>query len=430
VKNRCKDGRYYWVDAFVTPVFENGSLTGYQSVRTVLAPKFRANAEKTYKEVNAGKHRSDAFALNFSLRHAINVLFGLTMVGLSFLHPAFALLILLMPYLIFKPELIDLGKYVDESHKSYDSISRFVFSGRGSIGVIDFNVKILEGKMKTILGRVIDSTQTLRERVISLKGASVKAKEGVEQEVGELAQVSAAMEEMSASIAEVARNTVNTSEKVEFVHNDCRSATDLMAKTMDRVSELAADVAQSANTANELVAEAERIGSVMQEIQGIADQTNLLALNAAIEAARAGEQGRGFSVVADEVRALSSRTHSATTQIQTSVSGIQSTLLQWSQVMLKGKAAADNCVSETTATRDIVFKVYDEVSAISDLAIQISTASEEQSMVSKEISENIMNINDSANRNLQQAETVGKESSLIDERAKQLSSMALAFGKN
>jgi aerotaxis receptor len=291
-------------------------------------------------------------------------------------------------------------------------------------------VKILEGKVKTILGRVIDSTHTLRERVISLRSASVTAKEGVEQEVGELAQVSAAMEEMSASIAEVASNTVNTSEKVEFVHTDCRSATDLMAKTMDRVSELAADVAQSADTANELVTEAERIGHVMQEIQGIADQTNLLALNAAIEAARAGEQGRGFSVVADEVRALSSRTHSATTQIQTSVSGIQSTLLQWSQVMLKGKAAADNCVSETTATRDIVFKVYDEVSAISDLAMQISTASEEQSMVSKEISENIMNINDSANRNLHQAETVGTEASLIDERAKQLSSMALAFGKN
>ncbi len=430
VKNRCKDGRYYWVDAFVSPVFENGELVGYQSVRTVLSPEFQKNAETIYPDLNAGKHRADSLALNFTLRHTINVMFGLTMVGLSFWHPAFAVLILLMPYVLFKQELIDLGRYVEKSRNDYDSLSRFVYSGRGTSGIIDFNIKMLEGKVKTILGRIVDSTQTLTERVMSLKDASASAKDGVEQEVGELAQVSAAMEEMTASITEVASNTVNTSEKVESVHKDCRAATDLMANTMDRVSELAVDVAQSADTASELVIEAERIGSVMQEIQGIADQTNLLALNAAIEAARAGEQGRGFSVVADEVRALSSRTHSATEQIQTSVSEIQSTLLKWSQVMLKGKAAADDCVNETTATRDIVFKVYDEVSSISDLAFQISTASEEQSMVSKEISESIMNINDSANRNLTQAETVGDEASVIDERAQVLSSMALAFGVN
>ena len=108
---------------------------------------------------------------------------------------------------------------------------------------------------------------------------------------------------------------------------DCRQATDAMSNTMNKVCDLATDVAKSAGSAASLAEEADRINDVMQEIQGIADQTNLLALNAAIEAARAGEHGRGFSVVADEVRALSSRTHNATTQIQTSVSEIQSTLL-------------------------------------------------------------------------------------------------------
>jgi aerotaxis receptor len=201
-----------------------------------------------------------------------------------------------------------------------------------------------------------------------------------------------------------------------------------MSKTMDRVSSLANDVAESAEAAKELVTEAERIGSVIHEIQGIADQTNLLALNAAIEAARAGEHGRGFSVVADEVRALSNRTHIATEQIQSSISEIQSTLVKWSEVMLKGKEAADNCVAETTETRDMVFKVYDEVSAISDLAIHISAASEEQSMVSKEIAKNIVNINDTANGNLRQADIVGDESSSIGERAEALSSMVLTFG--
>jgi len=430
VKNRCKDGRYYWVDAFITPVFENEHLAGYQSVRTVLSPKFRQAAESLYTKINQGKHRSDSFQLNFKLRHTLNLIFALIFVGLSFWQPLFSLCIVVLPYLLFKQELTSLGSYIQECHTKYSSISRFIYSGVGSIGIIDFNVKMLEGKVKTILGRIVDSTQTLSERVVSLKAASIAAKEGVQQEVDELVQVSSAMEEMSASISEVTNNTINTSQKVESVHHDCRAATDSMARTMDRVSELAVDVAASANSANELVVEAEKIGSVMQEIQGIADQTNLLALNAAIEAARAGEQGRGFSVVADEVRALSSRTHKATEQIQTSVGEIQSTLMKWAQVMLKGKDAADECVNETTATRDIVFKVYDEVSSISDLTIQISAASKEQNMVAKEISKNIMNINDVANKSLQQAQTVGEESAVIDERAKVLSSMALAFGKD
>jgi aerotaxis receptor len=430
VKNRCKDGRYYWVDAFVTPVYEHTKLIGYQSVRTVLAPKYRQQAEKIYAQLNAGKHRKDSFALNFKLRHTLNVLGGLSLAILAFWQPAFALLTILLPYALFKQELISLSRYVNDSRSHYDSMSRFIFSGRGAVSVADFSIKIFEGKVKTILGRVVDSTHILSNRALSLKEASAEAKQGVQREVDELIQVSSAMEEMSASIAEVASNTVNTSQKVEFVHNDCRAATDSMTKTMTRVSQLAKDVADSASTANELVKEAERIDSVMQEIQGIADQTNLLALNAAIEAARAGEQGRGFSVVADEVRALSSRTHKATERIQTSVNEIQSTLVKWSQAMQKGKETADNCVSETATTRDIVFKVYDEVSGISDLAIQISVASEQQSMVSKEISKNIVNINEAANRNLQQAEVVNSESAVIDDRAKALSSMALAFGTN
>jgi aerotaxis receptor len=232
---------------------------------------------------------------------------------------------------------------------------------------------------------------------------------------------------MVATIDEVAQNTTYTSQKVSQAHNDCKTATHAMQHTMEQVNLLAQEVSQSASSASELASEAEKIGGIMHEIQGIADQTNLLALNAAIEAARAGEHGRGFSVVADEVRALSSRTHAATEQIQTSISEIQNTLLTWSKTMAQGKDSADHCVEEASGARDLVNKVYELLTDISDLTIQISTASEEQSMVSQEISRNIINISDASQDNLQQVNTVESETTEIQNRASVLGSLGQTF---
>lgn len=425
VKNRCKDGRYYWVDAFVTPVFSQGALVGYQSVRRVLKPEFKNNAERLYQDINLGKFTPDSN--NIKLKYMLTLLIGVSLAIACLWFPLLAFLMVPIPFAVFHQELSKTSFYVDQTRDQYDSVSRYVYSGRGAISVIDFKVKMLEGKLATIFGRVLDSADSLMSKVDRLNQVSIDARDGVKQETEELFQVSTAIEQMSLTIAEVATNVVDTSSRVESVHSDCQLATDAMAKTKERVSKLAFDVASSADAASELAIEAESIGQVMQEIQGIADQTNLLALNAAIEAARAGEQGRGFSVVADEVRALSSRTHSATEQIKTSVGEIQATLLKWSETMSKGKEDADECVEETTLTRDMVFKVYDEVSSIADLTAQISAATEEQSAVSGEVSKNVVNINEISQANLQQAELVGDEAGEIAKRTDGLRSMVKTF---
>ena len=426
VKNRCKDGRYYWVDAYVTPIFENRKLVGYQSVRVKLEDTYRSKAEQLYKAINQGKGLESAWS-KLKNRHIGFAACAAGLVAGAFVSSWFAIALPVLPFLFYQTELLSTPKFLSDLKQQSDSASRYVFSGTEPHSIADFQLKLDEGKTRTILGRIVDSTHVMEGGVERLQSSATAAKEGVEKETHELHQVSAAVEEMVSSIEEVARNTIATSTKVSGAHEDCQRATDAMSHTMKQVDSLAVEVAKSASSANELAAEAERIGEIMQEIQGIADQTNLLALNAAIEAARAGEHGRGFSVVADEVRALSSRTHGATEQIHKSINEIQNTLLSWSEVMAQGKESADACVEETRQTQSIVDDVYGAITDISDLAMQISTAAEQQSSVSQEISRNIVNISEASNGNLEQAELVEMEANKIQERCHKLASMGLSF---
>ncbi|AAZ25899.1 methyl-accepting chemotaxis protein [Colwellia psychrerythraea] len=426
VKNRCKDGRYYWVDAFVTPIFEFGQLVGYQSVRTRLDDATKKNAISSYQALQKGKSLTKWYQ-NTTIKNLVYWSASITTLISAMYYPYMMFLLPVLPFITYKNEIIDTPKYLKDLVRDYDSVSRLIYCGTKPQGIADFHLKVAEGKIKTILGRIIDSSNLLSSGATNLEQAAQIAKEGAEQETTELHQVSTAVEEMVATIDEVAKNTTLTSQKVNQAHSDCQIATEAMHLTMEKVNLLAQDVADSASSATELASEVEKVGSIMHEIQGIADQTNLLALNAAIEAARAGEHGRGFSVVADEVRALSSRTHAATEQIQTSISEMQSTLLSWVQTMTKGKESAESCVEKATEAHNVVDKVYSSITDISDLAIQISTASEEQSMVSQEISRNIMNISDASQNNLHQANTVESETINIKTRANALGALGQAF---
>jgi aerotaxis receptor len=430
VKNRCKDGRYYWVDAFVTPIFESGELAGYQSVRTVLSNDTRKQAEKLYAQINSGKSISQPIWSKLSLRLIVFVVLSFLVAWESL---SFSFLSFLLPFIAFVCFYYEIFIVPNELNKllsEYDSVSRFVFCGTAPLGIVHFREAIHSGRSRTILGRATDGANSLLKNASHLKEASSATRFGVERQTHELHQLATAMEEMTATIKDVAMNTTQTSHKVDAVHSECKKATDAMKNTMGAVSTLSKEVSESAVASHDLAIEAEQIGAVTREIQGIADQTNLLALNAAIEAARAGEHGRGFAVVADEVRALSTRTHKATEQIQTSMAEIQDTLVKWSQKMQKGQASAETCLLETQSTVEIINKVYNDVSLIADLATQISTAAEEQSMVSEEISRNIVNANQEAENNLALAADVAQQADNITERSEALASMPLSFSHN
>ncbi|MEW6648491.1 MAG: methyl-accepting chemotaxis protein [Pseudomonadota bacterium] len=165
-----------------------------------------------------------------------------------------------------------------------------------------------------------------------------------------------------------------------------------MGQTIRAINTLAGEVEQAASAMQQLESDSRNIGAVLDVIRGVAEQTNLLALNAAIEAARAGEQGRGFAVVADEVRVLAQRTQKSTQEIESMIGQLQEAAVAAARTMEKGRARAQETVTQARSAGESLDAIASAVGVISDMNTQIASAVEEQSAVAEELNKNISNI--------------------------------------
>ncbi len=216
---------------------------------------------------------------------------------------------------------------------------------------------------------------------------------GSETQRDRAASTATAMEEMNATVLEVARNAGQASEQADEARNRAQHGADMVNKVIEAIRQVNAVASELQNNMEELGAQAESIGGVMNVISDIADQTNLLALNAAIEAARAGEAGRGFAVVADEVRKLAEKTMSATTEVGSSIEGIQqsttSNITRVTSATRSISEATDLAGTSGTALQEILQLVANNSALIAGIA----TAAEEQSATSEEINTSVEEVN-------------------------------------
>ncbi|OEE78549.1 methyl-accepting chemotaxis protein [Vibrio genomosp. F6] len=429
VKNRCKDGRYYWVDAFVTPIFENNILVGYQSVRRKLAPEVKNRAINLYSV--SSKARSLTSSILVTTKHRIIMLFFVTLCAVImgfYVSPLATLIVPFATISVLYHELFIRQKFYDELKQSYDSISRLVFCD-DKTNYAEYHLKMQQGRVQTILGRTLDSSSNLLKQVHSLENVSDNAHHNIEKETVEIENIASAVEQMVATIGEVSRNSASTLDQVLSANTTCQDANSLSKKTQNQVSTLVDDVSASYESAENLSQKLTSITSIMSEIQGIAEQTNLLALNAAIESARAGEYGRGFSVVADEVRALSQRTQKATSDIQQSMGSVLESVAELSETMKQGKNSAQICIEFTSDTQRKIEEMASVMQHIEAAATQISTATEEQSVVASDINQNIVTIRDASQCNLKEVDEVTELTRHIKGKAQQLASLGLSFQK-
>jgi methyl-accepting chemotaxis protein len=232
----------------------------------------------------------------------------------------------------------------------------------------------------------------LNQMAVKLTDNALSTSKCVGQQKVETDQVATATLEMSTSTEEINRSAKNASSVASEGDENVLAAHDVISKTSNSVKELAIEIEKGTVAVSKVKNDVNSISSVLDVIGAIAEQTNLLALNAAIEAARAGEQGRGFAVVADEVRTLAKRTQDSTGQVYNMLSLLQSGADTAVSVIGLGEQQSHKTITESEAASNSLDLVTENMSNISSMNYQISSAVQEQTAVVNMISESMTKI--------------------------------------
>jgi aerotaxis receptor len=440
VKNRCKNGDYYWVEALVVPVRKNNETIGYMSVRTEPSRQQIAEAEALYRTLNASKAALPAPTawMKIPLATKLTALVGwliaaqivgaaanqfgpalglsadavehiLQILGVSSLAVGVGLLALQKQIMTIINRLVERLDHIAQG----DLTDTIPLHRVDELGRINDAVVTMQTHLKSMMAEIAEASDRIQT---AAAGVSIRMGEtrAISQAQSDAAgRISAAVEQLSVSVNEVTSGANLAVDAITESGTFLGNAVERMAESRAATSAVVATVDAAGNAMTELFQSIFAIGRITQAINEIADQTNLLALNAAIEAARAGESGRGFAVVADEVRKLAEKAATQTGEITRSVQEIQ----RITQIAVGGMERAGTQVADTEAAMARAQQGLDEVERqgvnVIGYSRHIAERTQEQSAASGEITAQVFEI----------AEGLGRTSSAVAEVAREADEM-------
>jgi len=267
----------------------------------------------------------------------------------------------------------------------------------GSISTL-FNAMI--ESFNHAISKVDDSSIEVSKAAEHTAKINVDARDSIASQNDQLHQLAASIEEMSASIAEVASNTTLAAESADNAKKETLLGAELVLKTSQKVNDVNQEFSGVRDSVKQLEEKGLEVTAVLDVIKSIADQTNLLALNAAIEAARAGDQGRGFAVVADEVRTLAQRTQHSTSEIEKMLGLFSTEIERAVSATDSGQEKVAECVEQAEQATNSLTNITDAVDTILDMSHQIASAAEQQRAVTGEVSVYITTISEASSETL------------------------------
>lgn len=445
VKNRRKNGDFYWVFANVTPVHENGVTNGYLSVRTKLSRAQIAEAEHLYRQFKEG--RADHMAIRHgmvvrtgllgrlmsfrripvNLRIALSTGIGAALMlgvglfggweasalakaaGVQSTLPALmvmaggigALLTLLFGYFISRTILRPLDRALGVAHAiaGGDLSLQFEVSAWDETGQL---MRALTQMKANMVGAVSDiglNVESIRIAASEIASGNADLSGRTESQASSLEETASSMEELTSTVKQNAEHA--------------RHANQLVGSTAEIAARGGAVVGQVVDTMASISASSKKIADIIGVIDGIAFQTNILALNAAVEAARAGEQGRGFAVVAGEVRNLAQRSAGAAREIKSLIGDSVEKVDLGSKLVGEAGGAMEDIVTS--------------VELVAELMSGIATASQQQSAGIEQVNQAVGQMDEMTQQNAALVEQAAAAAESLHERADKLAQAVSMF---
>lgn len=391
VKNRCKNGDHYWVDAYVTPIYHNGQVVEYQSVRVAPSEAQISRAERVYKHWREGALPLFLRMPQLGLRTWISALLvipfllmtwelnitnikGLVLIGSGYLVAVILVNIVLAP--LVRASNANIGSRV----------MTWIYTGRqDEIGRLQYARMLATSELRAMSARMTDTCQSLQSIGSNTQTMTKETNQELNEQKDLLLENATGIEELSQTVSEVANRAQQTSEASGRSVTQTESGRDLVERMAHSIQSLAEQLEGAKQRIDLLADRSKEIGSVIDVINAVAEQTNLLALNAAIEAARAGDAGRGFAVVADEVRALATRTHQSTNQIGDIINNLQSDIAVAVDAVDSSATSLGESVSLTEEVRESLRQIVTEIQDIAGYMADVASASEQQSAVTEQL---------------------------------------------